>query len=101
MTRMEWYDGLAKPARTPAPSKIGLIGMIRYPIRLVGLGLVFGQAFRRKVGRGVALPFANNLVADLPFMPIFSGLRSVPLAAADILLVCDETLERDRCRAGI
>ena len=35
----------------------------------------------------VALPFALNLVAILLFMPIFAGLRSVPLAATDILIV--------------
>ena len=34
-----------------------------------------------------ALPFAVNLVANLLFMPIFAGLRSVPLAAADIVIV--------------
>ena len=28
-----------------------------------------------------------NLVANLLFMPIFAGLRSVPLAAADIVIV--------------
>jgi tryptophan-rich sensory protein len=33
------------------------------------------------------VPFAVNLVANLLFMPIFSGLRSVPLAAVDILIV--------------
>ena len=35
----------------------------------------------------VALPFAVNLVANLLFMPTFSGLRNVPLAAADIVVV--------------
>lgn len=29
----------------------------------------------------VAVPFAINFVANLLFMPIFSGLKSVPLAA--------------------
>lgn len=35
----------------------------------------------------VAVPFAINLVANLLFMPIFSGMRSVPLACVDILIV--------------
>ena len=39
------------------------------------------------VGWKVALPFAVNLVANLLFMPIFAGLRNVPLACADILIV--------------
>ena len=61
--------------------------MILYPVILISFGFVFVQASRRKVPGRVALPFAVNLVANLLFMPIFAGLRSVPLAAADILIV--------------
>ena len=68
-----WYDGLAKPAWTPAASTIGLIWTILYPIILVRFGFVFVQAFRGKVPWVIALPFAINLVANLLFMPIFSG----------------------------
>jgi tryptophan-rich sensory protein len=84
---MEWYDSLAKPSWTPAPSTITLIWTVLYPIILVSFGFVFVQAFRLEVPWGVALPFAVNLVANLLFMPIFSGLRNVPLAAADIPIV--------------
>ena len=87
MTWMEWYNSLAKPAWTPAPATIGLIWQILYPIILLSFGFVFVQAFRGKVPWWVAVPFAINLVANLMFMPIFSGLRNVPLAAADILVV--------------
>ena len=87
MTWMEWYDNLAKPSWTPAPATIGLIWQILYPIILVSFGFVFVQAFRRKVPSRVVLPFAVNLVANLLFMPIFAGLRNVPLAAVDILIV--------------
>ena len=87
MTWMEWYNSLAKPAWTPAPATIGLIWQILYPIILVTFGFVFVQAFRGKVPWRVAVPFAINLVANLMFMPIFSGLRNVPLAAVDILVV--------------
>ena len=84
---MEWYNSLVKPSWTPAPSTISLIWMILYPIILVSFGFIFVQRFRGKVGWKVALPFAVNLVANLLFMPIFSGLRSVPLACLDILIV--------------
>lgn len=57
------------------------------PVILDSFGFVFVQAFRRKVAGRVALPFALNLVANLLFMPVFAGLRSVPLAAADIVIV--------------
>ena len=61
--------------------------MILYPIILVSFGFVFVQAFRGKLPGRVAVPFAVNLVANLLFMPIFAGLRNVPLAAADIVIV--------------
>ena len=87
MTWMEWYDSLAKPSWTPAPSTISLIWMILYPVIVVSFGFVFVQAFRGKVPRIVAVPFAANLLANLLFMPIFSGLRNLPLAGLDILIV--------------
>jgi benzodiazapine receptor len=87
MTWMEWYDSLAKPSWTPAPATISLIWTILYPVILVSFGFVFLQAARKKLPGRVALPFAINLVANLLFMPIFAGLRSVPLAAADIVVV--------------
>jgi benzodiazapine receptor len=87
MMWMEWYDALAKPSWTPAPATIRLIWTLLYPVILVSFGFVFVQAFRRKVPWPVALPFAVSLVANVLFMPIFAGLRNVPLAAADIVVV--------------
>jgi translocator protein len=87
MTWMQWYDNLAKPTWTPSPSTIGLIWTILYPVIVVSFGFVFFKASQGKVPRFVALPFAINLVANLLFMPIFLGMRSMPLAAVDILIV--------------
>ena len=87
MTWIAWYNSLAKPSWTPGPSTISLIWMILYPIILISFGFVFVRAFQGKVPRMVAVPFAINLVANLLFMPIFSGLRNVPLAAVDIVIV--------------
>ena len=87
MSWIEWYNSLAKPTWTPAPATISLIWALLYPVIAAGFGFVFVQAFRRKVPGRVALPFAVNLVANLLFMPIFAGLRSVPLGAADIVIV--------------
>jgi translocator protein len=87
MTWLDWYYSLAKPTWTPAPSTIGLIWTILYPIIAVSFGFVFQMAFRGKVPRSLGVPFAINLVANLLFMPIFSGLRNVPLAAVDIVIV--------------
>jgi tryptophan-rich sensory protein len=56
MTWMEWYNSLTKPDWTPAPSTIGLIWQILYPIILVSCGFVFVQAFRGKVPWWVRAP---------------------------------------------
>ncbi|TWW08850.1 hypothetical protein E3A20_20190 [Planctomyces bekefii] len=43
--------------------------------------------FRGRVGWLVALPFAVNLVSNLIITPIQFGMRNLPLAAVDILVV--------------
>lgn len=87
MTWMEWYESLWKPAWTPQPATIGLIWQILYPIILVTFGFVFVQALRGKIPGWVTLPFAINLAANLAFTPIQFGMRNLPLAALDILVV--------------
>ena len=87
MSWMEWYDSLWKPSWTPAPRIIGLIWQILYPIIMVSFGFVFVQVIRRKIPWIAALPFAINLVANLVFMPIQFGMRNLPLATVDILVV--------------
>ena len=87
MPWLDWYNSLTKPAWTPAPATIGLIWQILYPIILVSFGFVFAQALRKKVPWLVALPFAINLIANLIFTPIQFGMRNLPLATVDILIV--------------
>lgn len=84
---MTWYNSLAKPGWTPAPATIGLIWQILYPIIIVSFGFVFVQSARRRIPLRVALPFAINLAANLVFTPIQFGLRNLPLASVDILIV--------------
>lgn len=67
MPWLDWYNSLAKPSWTPSPSTISLIWMILYPVIAVSFGLVFDQAFRRRVPWKVALPFAVNPVANRLF----------------------------------
>jgi len=87
MTWLEWYNALEKPSWTPEPSTIGLIWQILYPVIIVTFGFVFVQAIRKKLPWMVALPFGINLVANVIFTPIQFGLRNLPLAAVDILIV--------------
>lgn len=87
MPWIEWYNSLAKPAWTPAPATIGMIWQMLYPIILISFGFVFVQAIRKKVPWLVAMPFAINLVANLIFTPIQFGMRNLPLASVDILII--------------
>lgn len=87
MPWLDWYNSLAKPDWTPAPATIGMIWQILYPIILVSFGFVSVQAFRKQLPWRVTLPFAINLVANLIFTPIQFGMRNLPLAAFDILIV--------------
>ena len=64
-----------------------MIWQILYPIIIVTFGFMFVQVIRGKIRRKVALPFAINLAANLIFTPIQFGLRNLPLASADILIV--------------
>jgi len=87
MEWMDWYNSLQKPAWTPEPATIGLIWQILYPVIIVTFGFVIVQAIRKKVHWKAALPFAINLVANLIFTPIQFGMRNLPLAAVDIVIV--------------
>ena len=84
---IEWYQSLAKPSWTPARRTSGLIRQILYPVIIATFGFVFVQAARARLPLLVALRFAINLVANPIFTPIQFGMRNLPLAAVDILVV--------------
>ena len=84
---MTWYDSLAKPSWTPAPNVIGTIWTIIYPIIFVVFGYVIVRAVKGEIPWPVVVPIALNLVANFAFTPIQFGLRNLPLATADILVV--------------
>ena len=87
MPWIEWYNSFAKPNWTPQPATIGMIWQILYPVILLSFVFVFVQAFRGKISWLVAFPFAINLIANIIFTPIQFGLRNLPLAAIDIVIV--------------
>ena len=88
MDWMTWYNGLAKPTWTPSPSTIGLIWQILYPIILVSFGFVFVQAIRRKSAAGSwHCRSPSTSWRTCSSCRSSSGLRNMPLAALDILIV--------------
>ncbi len=82
-----WYDELAKPSWTPAPQTIGLIWTLLYPIIAVAALATAFKVYRGDLGKLVLVPLVVNLVANVAFTPIFFGMRNLPLATADILVV--------------
>jgi tryptophan-rich sensory protein len=84
---MEWYQSLAKPGWTPEPATIGRIWSVLYPVIFVSIAFVGVQVLRRKLPWQAVIPFVLNLAANLAFTPIQFGLRNLPLACVDILVV--------------
>ena len=84
---MTWYDSLIKPAWTPTPGVIGTIWTVLYPVIIVVFGYVIWRVTRGSMPASVLVPLAINVVSNVAFTPIQFGLRNLPLASADILLV--------------
>ncbi|MFO0878360.1 MAG: tryptophan-rich sensory protein [Gemmataceae bacterium] len=80
-------DGVVRLVSELASSIIRLIWMLLYPIILVSFASVFGQAYRSRLGRKVTGHFGINLAANLVFMPTFSSLPNMALAALAAVVV--------------
>ncbi len=87
MGTYEWYSQILKPSWAPPVWLFGPVWTVLY----VGIALSFGYVFflciRRRLPWSFGAPFVLNLIFNLAFTPIQFGLRSIPLASADILLV--------------
>ena len=82
-----WYETLSKPSWTPASGTIGMIWTVLYPVILVAFGAIVFGVVRGSMPRIVLVPVLLNVATNLAFTPIQFGLRNLPLAAVDILLV--------------
>jgi benzodiazapine receptor len=82
-----WYDALAKPSWTPPSAVIGTIWTVLYPIIVVAFGAAVVKVFRGDLPKIVLVPLALNVVSNIAFTPIQFGLRNLPLAAVDIVIV--------------
>ena len=84
---MDWYQSLSKPDWTPAPSTIGLIWQILYPLIAITFSFVFYQALRGTLPFRTAVPFIINLLANALFPMFLFSFRSLALASIDIVVV--------------
>ena len=82
-----WYDSLAKPGWTPASGTIRTIWSVIYPLIAVATVAAIYKVVHGEASPWVWLPLAANLAANAAFTPIEFGLRNLPLATADILVV--------------
>jgi len=84
---MSWYDTLAKPSWTPPASFIGTMWTILYPIIIVVFGYMVVRVIRGDAPATLLIPIVLNAVTNIAFTPIQFGLKNLPLASLDILLV--------------
>lgn len=84
---MSWYDALAKPSWTPPSSFIGTMWAILYPIIIVVFGYMIVRIARGDAPATLLIPIVLNVVSNIAFTPIQFGLKSLPLASLDILVV--------------
>ena len=82
-----WYDSLSKPSWTPPSSVIGTIWTIVYPLILIAAVATVVKTVRGELPKIILVPLVLNLASNFVFTPIQFGLRNLPLAAADILVV--------------
>jgi len=87
VSRIDWYDSLAKPAWTPPPSFIGTMWTLLYPIIIVVFGYMIVRIARGDAPTWILAPIVINVAANVAFTPIQFGLRNLPLASIDILVV--------------
>jgi tryptophan-rich sensory protein len=82
-----WYNQLIQPAFAPPSWVFGPVWTALYVVIAISFGYVFWLAVKRRIPRGIALPFALNLLFNFAFTPLQFGLKNNMLAALDILLV--------------
>ena len=81
------YAELIKPAWAPPSWIFGPVWTVLYILIFISFGRVFLLFFQKQIPWYVALPFFLNILFNLAFTPIQFGLKNLPLASLDILLV--------------
>jgi len=83
----QWYKKLKKPSWTPSGKTIGIIWSVLYPMIAVSYVYVLINYFRGNLDPIIFGIFTVNLGANIAFSPVFFGLKNIPLATLDILIV--------------
>ena len=84
---MDWYNSLSKPVWTPSPGFIGTMWTVLYLIIIVTFGYMVYRVARGEAPTRLLVPILINVVSNIAFTPIQFGLRNLPLASVDIVVV--------------
>ncbi len=87
METYDWYQTLTKPFFAPPAWVFGPVWSVLYLIIAGSFGYVSYLFFTKRIPFVVLLPFLLNLFFNLIFTPLQFGLKNLPLASLDILLV--------------
>ena len=81
------YSELIKPTWAPPSWIFGPVWSVLYLLIAISFGSVFKIFFEKKIPFVVLLPFILNLVFNFLFTWLQFGIKNLPLASVDILLV--------------
>lgn len=87
MQTYEWYQLLVKPDWAPPAYLFGPVWTVLYILIAISFGTVFYKVYKKELPKGVAFPFALNLIFNFAYTPIQFRLQNNFLATIDILLV--------------
>ena len=87
MKNYESYAELLKPSFSPPAWIFAPVWSVLYLVIAGSFGYVAYLFFTKRIPFIVLLPFLLNIAFNLAFTPLQFGLKNLPLAALDILLV--------------
>ena len=87
MKTYESYAELLKPSFAPPAWIFGPVWSVLYLVIVGSFGYVGYLFYLKRIPFLVLLPFLLNIFFNLIFTPILFGLKNLPLASVDILLV--------------